>query len=320
MADNKKNMIAFVCVPAWGRNWAILALVLWWIDVILSVTINLGMVFTLFTHPRDLETMSAAWLLPIVASVVAAASGAVVSEALLPFDADLARSTIIVSYVVWGTGVPLAMMVITLWTYRTAIHGLPIQTMPSVFLALGPCGQGSYGIITLGKVVRDLAYQYDVQFAIAPSSANTSSPNSGILIAESVYAGGLVTGLILWGLGFCFYTLAMAATIRHVVKNPSFLIPMNGNIGFTSYTFPIGVFATGTTALATELNSPAFKVIGTVISIQVVLNWLWVMGIVCWNLRDGSIFSAPELIEGVPTRRWGRHRERRPSPDGQRGA
>lgn len=40
-------MIAYVCVPAWGKRWAELALGLWWIDALLLVAVNLGMVFSM---------------------------------------------------------------------------------------------------------------------------------------------------------------------------------------------------------------------------------------------------------------------------------
>lgn len=38
-------MIAFVCVPAWGARWARVALGLWWIDVVLSIFVNFGMIY-----------------------------------------------------------------------------------------------------------------------------------------------------------------------------------------------------------------------------------------------------------------------------------
>ena len=38
-------MIAFVCVPTWGDKWALLAVGLWWINVIMSVSTNIGMIF-----------------------------------------------------------------------------------------------------------------------------------------------------------------------------------------------------------------------------------------------------------------------------------
>lgn len=236
-------MIAFVCVPAWGYRWALFALGLWWIDVVISILVNLGMIFMMFTRQKHAaETMTAAWLLPIVSSVVAAASGGVVSSALAPFDPVLARSTVIVSYVVWGTGVPLAMFVITLWIYRTATLGVPATgALPSVFLPLGPCGQGSFGIMLLGKVVRELAYSYGVGFSIAPAGATSAVVTASMQnVADSVYAGGLVAGLVLWGLGFCWYILAFAMIIDHLPSRRDFFHHSRFSIGLWAITFPIG--------------------------------------------------------------------------------
>ena len=92
----------------------------------------------------DLSTMTAAWLLPIVSCVVAAASGAIVSD-ILP-NPQIALWTIITSYILWGIGVPLAMMVICIYLQRLMFHKLPPKaTLVSVFLPLGPLGQGGFG-------------------------------------------------------------------------------------------------------------------------------------------------------------------------------
>ena len=88
--------------------------------------------------------MTAAWLLPIVSCVVAAASGAIVSD-ILP-NPQIALWTIITSYILWGIGVPLAMMVICIYLQRLMFHKLPPKaTLVSVFLPLGPLGQGGFG-------------------------------------------------------------------------------------------------------------------------------------------------------------------------------
>ncbi len=265
--------------------------------------------FTRQTHTAD--TVSAAWLLPIVSSVVAAASGGIVANALMPFDPLLARYTIIVSYVVWGTGVPLACFIMTLYIYRTAVGGVPAAAaFPSLFLPLGPCGQGSFGILLLGKVMRDLTYQHGVGFAVLPPGATNSA--SILSMADAIYAGGLVTGLILWGLGFCWYTLAMAMTLDHGLRNRVFFSPECFSIGWTAYTFPIGVWATATNLLASELDSTAFKVIGTVVSLQVALSWLYIFLMTMWKVWEGTIFVAPELakFEGRPPLRFGGKVER----------
>ncbi|EIW72514.1 hypothetical protein TREMEDRAFT_26125 [Tremella mesenterica DSM 1558] len=299
------NMIAKVCVPAWGWRAAQLALGLWWIDVIFSILINFGMLFYIFArHTHTIETVSAPWLLPIVTSVVVAASGGVVGTALLPFSPSLARSVVLISYVVWGTGVPVALMLIVLWIYRTALIGLPAPAaLPSVFLPLGPCGQGAFGIALLGKTVRQLSYDYSTPFALL------ETPESSLRLADAVYAGGLVTALILWGLGLVWYTIAHAIFVDHFFRcNRDFFGKTSFTIGFTAITFPIGVWATATTELAQELDSMAFKVIGTVVSLQVTFNWVYVMVFTIWKAWEGTIWVDPALSgfeKGRPPLRFG---------------
>jgi tellurite resistance protein TehA-like permease len=261
---------------------------------------------------HTIETITAPLLLPIVSTVVGGASGGIIAKALSPFDPTLARSIVIVSYVVLGTGIPIAMFFTTLWLYRTAIVGLPAPgALPSLFLPLGPCGQGAFGLVLLGHVVRDLAYTHQVGFTIAPTSA-ASHADSLLRVADAVYAAGLVSGLLLWGLGLVWYALAMTITIDHAFRNRSYFSYTTFSIGWTAYTFPIGVWATASTQLAKELDSPAFKVIGTVVSLQVVLQWGYVFVMACWKGWHGAIFVAPELSEwegGRPPLRWSRPKQ-----------
>ena len=92
----------------------------------------------------SLPTMTAGWLLPIVSCIVAAASGAIVAE-ILP-NVQHALWTILISYCLWGIGVPFAMMVIAIYLQRLMLHKLPPKAvLVSVFLPLGPLGQGGFG-------------------------------------------------------------------------------------------------------------------------------------------------------------------------------
>lgn len=91
-----------------------------------------------------LSSMTAIWLLPIVSCIVAASSGALVAE-VLP-HAQHALWTVITSYVLWGIGLPLALMVMVVYLQRLTLHKLPPKAViVSVFLPLGPLGQGGYG-------------------------------------------------------------------------------------------------------------------------------------------------------------------------------
>lgn len=76
--------------------------------------------------------------------MVAAASGAIVAD-VLP-DPQHALWTIIVSYVLWGIGIPLAMMVMVIYFHRLTVYKLPPkEVIVSIFLPMGPLGQGSFG-------------------------------------------------------------------------------------------------------------------------------------------------------------------------------
>lgn len=104
-----------------------------------------------------LSSMGAAWLLPVVSCVVCAASGAIVAD-VLP-DSNYALGTIVVSYVLWGVGVPLALMIIVIFLMRLLLHKLPPkEVLVSMFLPLGPLGQGSYGYVSL--VPSSMALEY----------------------------------------------------------------------------------------------------------------------------------------------------------------
>lgn len=92
-------------------------------------------------HKAKLSTMTAAWLLPIVSTIVAAASGGIIAD-VLP-NPQHALWTLTTSYILWGTGVPLAMFTLVLYFQRLTIHKLPPrEVIVSVFLPLGPLGQG----------------------------------------------------------------------------------------------------------------------------------------------------------------------------------
>lgn len=263
------NMIVFVCVPAWGP-WAItLAWTLWWIDVVISVASCMSLPFVIMhVHKSELSKMTAAWLLPIVTTIVAAASGGIVAE-VLP-NPQHQVWTIITSYVLWGTGFPLAMVVLVMYFHRLTIHRLPPrEVIVSVFLPLGPLGQGSFGLMQLSKVCA----------AVFPKTQNFG-PESGRVI----YSFSVVCALVLWGYGCVWLFFALASITRS--KFPF-------NMGWWGFTFPIGVFATSTCTLAKEIPSRFFKVLGTILSVAVILLWLVVGVVTCKSAISGTIFFAP---------------------------
>lgn len=156
-------------------------------------------------------------------------------NALAPYNPKLARGTLYVSWIVWGTGVPIALMVIALLIYRFASVGPPAApALASVFLPLGPCGQGSFGIVTLGVVAGTLAYEHNT--SMIPKLIG----DAAFRVADAIYGTCLITGLVLWGLALAWYTFGVAMFIEGVVKDPKILSVGNFTVGLWALTFPLG--------------------------------------------------------------------------------
>ncbi|RDL41855.1 Uncharacterized protein BP5553_01834 [Venustampulla echinocandica] len=268
------NMIVYVCVPAWGYRAVQLAWGLWWIDVALSLVCCLFVPFTMmYYYETSLSEMTADWIFPVVSTIVAAASGGVVAE-VLP-NPTHALWTVLASYVLWGTGVPLAMVVLVIYFQRLTAHNLPPrEVIVSVFLPLGPLGQGGFGIMQLGKVAMDI---FPKTSTLAPSTINPG---------EVLYVVGWLVATVLWGFGlvWLFFAVASLATER-------FRFPFG--FGWWSFTFPLGVFTASTTQMGKELPSRFFNVFGTITAVSVTLLWILVSFHTIKNAASGELFIAP---------------------------
>ena len=206
----------------------------------------------MFVH-RDtqLSTMTAAWLLPIVATIVASATGGIISEHLP--NPQYALWTLIVSYFLWGTGVPLAMIVLVIYFQRLTVYKLPSrEVIVSVFLPLGPLGQGGFAIMQMGKVA----------LKVFPKTHTLSVPSGGA--GEILYITGWLIAIIMWGFGVVWLFFAIAS-----ISSTKFPF----NIGWWGFTFPLGVFTVATTTIGKELPSTFFSVLGTVCSHYSLFQW-----------------------------------------------
>ena len=120
---------------------------------------------------NSLERITAAQLLPIAATIVAAGTGSEIA-AVLP-NPQHALGTVVTCYVLWGMGVPLAMTVLVLYYHRLAVHKLPPrEIIVSSFLPLGPLGFGGY--------------TYDVANCSTASRRIANAPKASRTSAKSV--------------------------------------------------------------------------------------------------------------------------------------
>jgi tellurite resistance protein TehA-like permease len=199
--------------------------------------------FSMHRHRPGLHTITAALLLPIVPAVVAAATGGIVAEAL-PSHSH-AVLTLVTSYVLWGIGECFSAIVLALYFHRLTVHSLPPkEAIVSVFLPVGPLGQGGFGIQQLGRVA----------LKVLPQTAAFGNASPGVLHGgEVLYFIGVFLALVMWGFALVWLCFALTS-IATMHKFPF-------NMGWWGFTFPLGVLATCTGMIAENLSSTFFAVL-----------------------------------------------------------
>ncbi|KAF1971063.1 C4-dicarboxylate transporter/malic acid transport protein-like protein [Bimuria novae-zelandiae CBS 107.79] len=253
------NMFTLVYLPRWGGATSQIAL-----------ACCFGLPYQMMTkHKTRHDTMTAAWPLPIVAPIVASASGALVANALP--DPQNALITITTSYILWGTGVPLAFVVLVIYFHRLVVYKLPPnEVIVSVFLPLGPMGQGGYAIMQLGSMA--------VKFFPETGTLHTS-------VGDVLYVLGFGVAIVMWGFGLVWLFFTLGAVLRRG------RFPFN--MGWWGFTFPISVYAMGALKLGEEMPSAFFKIFGTVFGVSVLLLWFIDTAGTVQNMLRGRLFEAP---------------------------
>ena len=95
---------------------------------------------------HDLAEMTALYLIPIVAVVIAAASGALVAGALK--DTSHQLWTLLISYVFWGLGTPLSWVILTVYFLRMMVHApLQREVIVSLLLPIGPLSLSGFSYV-----------------------------------------------------------------------------------------------------------------------------------------------------------------------------
>lgn len=266
--------------PLIGEMAISVAYVLWWGDVALSLACGLAIPYLMFTRQEhSVEKLTAVWLLPIVAAEVSAASAALLAPHLA---ASEAFAVLILGYVLWAYSVPLAMSILTLLVLRLALHKLPERDMgASAWLALGPIGTGALGLILLG--------------GDAPAIFGASGLAN---VGEVAFGLGVIGAVAFWGYGVWWFGLALLKTARYVREGLPF------NLGWWGFTFPLGVYALATLALARVTHFALFTIAGASLVVCLAAFWTIVATRTIHGARHGYLFNAPCLAAGKPVARF----------------
>lgn len=244
---------------------------LWYADVILAVLMAWCVPFLMYSRQQhELKSMTAVWLLPIVACEVAAASGGLLLGHLEA--GPHALGILLGSYVLWGISVLPAFAVLTVLMLRLALHQLPPQDMAvSSWLALGPIGTGALALLLLGAQAPHLLAALNLQ-----------------ALGELFQHAGIMAALILLGFGAWWLGIAVLTTLFHM-KNMPF------NLGWWGLTFPLGVFTLAVLNLGQQMQINMFCHIAYGLAVILLGLWSMVAYQTVKGCYGGQLFFSPCL-------------------------
>ena len=128
--------------------------ILWFIGITGSLFSAMMIPYLMFTrHEITMETTYGNWLVPIAPIIGASVPGSLLVYYWPEF---LQIELVLLSFVLWGSGITLASIIIVLFYARLAYHKAPKGILvPTMWLVIGPLGQSISGLTALGKTTRD---------------------------------------------------------------------------------------------------------------------------------------------------------------------
>ena len=166
--------------------------------------------------------MTTVWLLPVVTLVVASTTGGILAAAMKDFNPMFSVVTLTVAAFMVAVSLCLAFMILTFYLLRLIIYGLPEGgSITSVFIPLGPTGQGGYSILLLGTGFKSvLPMIYD-------DTDTLGLPSTG----ETIHIICVIFAFILWSLAsmWMLYGLLAVQEVLSRTRYP-FKLPFWGLI------------------------------------------------------------------------------------------
>ena len=276
-----------------GIRWTLVMTGFWWLTAALSLLTSVGIPWSMMTYQEHFfEGTTAALLLPIVPTITVAAVGSTLCDLLIDYGDGqydvYAWTMMVVSYMLLGIGLPLALAILVLYLQRLLLFkSPPREIIISCMLPLGPCGQGGEACLHLGQVALRL-------FPRISTPASQSGVAQLFDVGQTLYGAGIISSLLLWGLGMWWALIAILTIARERSQGK---LPFN--MGWWSMTFPVASIAICTARIAIALDSLTLKIIYTGWVIANVALWFTVAIPTAKGFWTGELIQAP-CIASLP--------------------
>lgn len=237
-----------------SSNWLVVVYrVLFWTYFACTFVAAVGLYCMLFTNPRlKIQDMTPAWDLPILPVML---TGTIAASGIEFQPREYATPMLFCGLTAQGLGMLVSIFMYASYTRRMITFGLPSpESRPGMFIAVGP---PSFTALALIRLADHWPRGYDF-----------FGPNDEI-IAQVVRLLALLTAVFIWSLSLWFFAISVVSclaayrVLRFRLNWWAFVFP---NVGFTLATINIGL----------SLKSQAVQWIGTVMSVLIVLVYLYV--------------------------------------------
>jgi tellurite resistance protein TehA-like permease len=157
---------------------------------------------------HSLQEMTTVWLLPIVTLIVASSVGGELAQALHPYSAASALTTLAFTISSVSIGLTLSFMILTIYLHRLIVYDFPPGlSIVSSFIPLGPMGQAGFSVLVIGQAIRDFL----------PTPGNTSPFLGNAQTGEIIFVLCVCIGFVLWALATMWLGYALLG-IQNVVR------------------------------------------------------------------------------------------------------
>ncbi|CAB4255793.1 similar to Saccharomyces cerevisiae YPL092W SSU1 Plasma membrane sulfite pump involved in sulfite metabolism and required for efficient sulfite efflux [Maudiozyma barnettii] len=290
---------------------------LWWYDITISMLTAWGISFLIWqdyyytedwankypvgTDRQKIATqnLKSTLLMNVIPLVVGTASGALFTMTnifTITFNRNIQLLTMVICILLWLHAILFVGILVTLFFWNLYVNKLPkMQQVFTMFLVLGPLGQGAFGILLMTNNIKTYVDLYYPAITSIQAPKGSETALLTLLIPWCFKIFGLITSLALLGMGYFFTIITFVAIFSYLpVKEESTTPTTNKKItmltfhkGFWAMTFPMGTMALGTNEVWKQYGQfvpiGAFRVVAAIYSVLCVV---WV--IVCLM---GSIYT-----------------------------